>query len=107
MGTHPIFESDFDCLTDKMRLTLARAGFSHSNRVGFSGYGHKFHADEIVPVDKRAFRDLKICEVIIFKFLILSKNYRSPAGSPTRTFHQMVFSWAFVVVMPHGDGSMP
>merc|ERR1711872_111442 len=63
MGTHPIFESDFDCLTDKMRLTLARAGFSHSNRVGFSGYGHKFHADEIVPIDKRAFRDLKICEV--------------------------------------------
>ena len=58
------------CL-DKMRLTLARAGFSHSNRVGFSGYGHKFHADEIVPVDKRAFRDLKICEVIIFKFSFL------------------------------------
>ena len=51
-----------------MRLTLARAGFSHSNRVGFSGYGHKFHADEIVPIDKRAFRDLKICEVHFSKF---------------------------------------
>merc|ERR1712241_737000 len=27
MGTHPIFESDFDCLTEKMRFTrlLARA----------------------------------------------------------------------------------
>merc|ERR1711956_189035 len=62
MGTHPIFESDFDCLTE-MRTTLARAGFNHANRVGFAGYGHKFHADEIVSADKRAFRDLKIYEV--------------------------------------------
>merc|ERR1711892_219206 len=62
MGTHPIFESDFDCLTE-MRTTLARAGFNNANRVGFAGYGHKFHADEIVSADKRAFRDLKIYEV--------------------------------------------
>merc|ERR1712123_47985 len=65
MGTHPIFESDFDCLTE-MRTTLARAGFNHANRVGFAGYGHKFHADEIVSADKRAFRDLKIYEVTVW-----------------------------------------
>ena len=48
-----------------MRTTLARAGFNHANRVGFAGYGHKFHADEIVSADKRAFRDLKIYEVFL------------------------------------------
>merc|ERR1712176_1146140 len=26
MGTHPIFESDFDCLTEKMTLRTTRAG---------------------------------------------------------------------------------
>merc|ERR1711937_541426 len=25
MGTHPIFESDFDCLTEMLRLTLRRS----------------------------------------------------------------------------------
>merc|ERR1712139_267637 len=31
MGTHPIFESDFDCLTDKFRM------FSRLNRVALQG----------------------------------------------------------------------
>ena len=47
-----------------VRMSLvARQGFSHSNRVGYLGYGHKIRAEEVVPADTRAFRDLKICEV--------------------------------------------
>merc|ERR1712168_1231061 len=81
MGTHPIFESDFDCLTE-MRTTLARAGFNHANRVGYTGYGHRFHPEEIVVADKRAFREMKI-------------------SAPR------AFSWAFVAASVPGAGSMP
>merc|ERR1739838_732540 len=46
MGTHPIFESDFDCLTvqrKKMRVSLARAGirqgtFSNHHIKGIAKY---------------------------------------------------------------------
>merc|ERR1711911_354469 len=35
MGTHPIFESDFDCLTDKMNRLIARPELDspHSNLI--------------------------------------------------------------------------
>ena len=54
-----------------MRTTLARAGFNHANRVGYTGYGHRFHPEEIVVADKRAFRDLKIYEVFLYLFFNL------------------------------------
>jgi len=39
MGTHPIFESDFDCLTDQMSLLRSRVlRFSVPLTVGLSGY---------------------------------------------------------------------
>merc|ERR1712131_134207 len=37
MGTHPIFESDFDCLTD-MRIFAFVAGFSTAFNLDFKGY---------------------------------------------------------------------
>merc|ERR1712149_37998 len=65
MGTHPIFESDFDCLTEKkmVRMSLARSAYSNANRLGYLGYGHKIKAEEVVPLDNRNFRDLKLYEV--------------------------------------------
>merc|ERR1711962_366107 len=40
MGTHPIFESDFDCLTERMAL---RTNFENSNEVGvFSKLTNKY-----------------------------------------------------------------
>merc|ERR1712168_1203375 len=32
MGTHPIFESDFDCLTDKMNSLLCRSVLSQNTK---------------------------------------------------------------------------
>ena len=58
-----------------MRQVLARRALSHNSRIGYTGYGHKIHADEVVPADRRAFRDLKLYEVslkIIFNFLIIT-----------------------------------
>jgi len=34
MGTHPIFESDFDCLTDVGQLTVAANGPAGEQRPG-------------------------------------------------------------------------
>ena len=47
----------------RMRQVLARRALSHNSRIGYTGYGHKIHADEVVPADRRAFRDLKLYEV--------------------------------------------
>ena len=58
----------------RMRQVLARRALSHNNRIGFAGYGHKIHADEVVPADQRAFRDLKLYEVS-FLDLKISKNF--------------------------------
>ena len=53
-----------------MRQVLARRALSHNNRIGYTGYGHKIHADEVVPADQRAFRDLKLYEVSFFLDII-------------------------------------
>merc|ERR1712179_373992 len=51
MGTHPIFESDFDCLTEKMALPLLAAGAAYFGApaatlgaLGFTGAGGAFAA---------------------------------------------------------------
>merc|ERR1712088_1114296 len=38
MGTHPIFESDFDCLTDRIRLFVMADGFDAVKII--DGNGH-------------------------------------------------------------------
>jgi len=35
MGTHPIFESDFDCLTEK--IVIKEIGINHQKRKLYSG----------------------------------------------------------------------
>jgi len=35
MGTHPIFESDFDCLTVKMRVFLSLLGLCAASEIVF------------------------------------------------------------------------
>ena len=64
-----------------MRQVLARRALSHNNRIGFAGYGHKIHADEVVPADQRAFRDLKLYEVSFLDLKIFQKfrtKYQKP-----------------------------
>merc|ERR1712168_181925 len=36
MGTHPIFESDFDCLTEKMSIRIIKTGLVAASRRGFA-----------------------------------------------------------------------
>ena len=52
----------------RMRLSAGRQAYHHGNRLGWLGYGQKPRADIVGPKDGRAFRNIKLSEVISFKF---------------------------------------
>merc|ERR1711908_243953 len=68
MGTHPIFESDFDCLTERRTKKIEKMAIVHDMVVGQSA-GHKVTANKVAPrhsrsrgqltKDKRCLRFLK------------------------------------------------
>merc|ERR1739838_1142129 len=48
MGTHPIFESDFDCLTERRTKNRKKMAIVHDMVVGQSA-GHKVTANKVAP----------------------------------------------------------
>merc|ERR1712130_1098520 len=53
MGTHPIFESDFDCLTDMLRRVCFRLARTASDKSHLAGVTPKLHEEPVIPVDAR------------------------------------------------------
>merc|ERR1711990_44361 len=47
MGTHPIFESDFDCLTDMATSSLAR----EFRKINIEQYDEDFYVDDVITQD--------------------------------------------------------
>jgi len=50
MGTHPIFESDFDCLTDCFNVQLTARFFDHGRITDRDGDGRDDAAARQAPV---------------------------------------------------------
>merc|ERR1712002_1447862 len=111
MGTHPIFESDFDCLTDRLNLDItlmadaAPAQSNTGNRGAFGGRGRgrgqrgrgrgqrggrgKAESKEWQPVTKlgRLVKDGKITsleEIYTFALTIKPVQKQTRAGQRTR-----------------------
>merc|ERR1711929_3447 len=53
MGTHPIFESDFDCLTERGTKNRKKMAIVHDMVVGQNA-GHKVTANKVAPRHSRS-----------------------------------------------------
>merc|ERR1712048_1070525 len=95
MGTHPIFESDFDCLTDKMgdETTRCICGYTHhtTKMICCDACSVWQHAD-CMNIDKKKFRQMErndleyFCEKVkITKKRQLALKYRQKQLSKMTT----------------------
>merc|ERR1712130_218151 len=84
MGTHPIFESDFDCLTESMRFKNVHrlAGISLASAVGLGAVGqhkvkHQVSLLPLVGVVHGAIRDLSTANCVHIRLWDASVLYSS------------------------------
>ncbi len=77
-----------------MRFTTARLAYNHGNRLGYLGYGVKPGQAVVGPSDTRAFRDIKLGEVMP-SFVVIFKThvYRLPDGSVADLSISHTASW--------------
>merc|ERR1711914_43882 len=102
MGTHPIFESDFDCLTAfRMNRLLSRPALALSRTSVRNGGGHVMNDETIMHWKKISFF---FCPVFL-AIGYLNKDVRTPEHMIRPAWNQAPWCNMTTAKLPWADGS--